>query len=223
VPPTRTRAARPPRGVRRPQQARSRRTRERVLAAAVAAFEERGFDETTTAAIARRADIGVGTLYAYFPDKRALLLEILDGTVRAIADHVVEALVPERWEGADPRGLVRGVIEAVFGARRISPGLQRILWERYFKDPEFRAAVVALETRILAALEQLLRFLAARGRLRAVDVPAACFVVHTAVEWTASRLVLGEADVTLEAAVDAASDMVTRFLFDDACGDPAPR
>jgi AcrR family transcriptional regulator len=210
----RPRTAAPPRGIRTPQQARSRRTREGILAAAVASFEERGYDETTTAAIARRAEIGVGTLYAYFPDKRALLLEILDGTVRAIADHVVESLVPERWREGDPRSHIRAVIESVFGARMISPGIQRILWERYFKDPEFRAAVQHLENRVREALETLLGALAAEGRLRALDAHAASFLIHTSVEWTASRLVLGDADVALEAAADAATDMVWRFLFE---------
>jgi AcrR family transcriptional regulator len=181
----------------------------------VAAFEEGGYDETTTAAIARRAGIGVGTLYGYFPDKRALLLEILDGTVRAIADHVVEALVPERWREGDPRAHIRAVIEAVFGSRLITPGIQRILWERYFKDPEFRGAVLALEGRIRAALEALLGALAAEGRLRPIDARAAAFVIHTSVEWTASRLVLGDADVELDATTEAATDMVWRFLFDE--------
>ena len=214
------RAARPrtpalPRGTRTPQQARSRRTRERILLAAVAAFEAGGYDETTTAAIARRAGIGVGTLYAWFPDKRALLLELLDGTVRAIADHVVLALVPERWREGDPREHIRAVIEAVFGARMISPGIQRILWERFFKDPEFRAAVLHIEHRVREALETLLAALAADGRMRPLDAHAAAFVIHTSVEWTASRLVLGDADVPHAAAVEAATEMVWRFLFTD--------
>jgi AcrR family transcriptional regulator len=210
----RARAAAPPRGIRTPQQARSRRSRERALAAAVAAFEERGYDETTTAAIAARAGIGVGTLYAYFPDKRALLLEILGGTVEAISEHVVQSLVPERWREGDPRAHIRAVIEAVFGARQISPGIQRILWERFFKDPEFRAAVQRIEHRVLAAIETLLASLAADGRIRALDPHAAAFVIHTSVEWTASRLVLGDGGMPTELAVDTTTDMVFRFLFD---------
>jgi len=211
--PARPRPSSPPRGSRTPQQARSRRTRERILEAAVAAFEAGGYDETTTAAIARRAGVGVGTLYAWFPDKRALLLEILDGTVRAIADHVVEALVPERWREGDPRAHLRAVIEAVFGARMISPGIQRILWERYFKDPEFRRAVLDLEHRVRGAIETLLEALAADGPFRPLEPRAAAFVIHTSVEWTASRLVLGDADVPHEDAVEAATDMVARFLL----------
>lgn len=208
------RVASAPRGIRTPQQARSRRTRERVLQAAVAAFEQGGFDETTTAAIARRAGIGVGTLYGYFADKRAILLELLDGTVRAIADHVVDGLAPERWRTGDPRGHIRALIEAVFAARHFSPGIQRILWERYFKDPGFRSAVLQIEHRVREALEGLIRSYDGGARLRAVDPHAAAFVIHTAVEWTASRLVLGDDAIESASAVEAATDMVWRFLFD---------
>ena len=51
--------------------------------------------------------------------------------------------------------------------------------------------------------------------MRPLDPHAAAFVIHTSVEWTASRLVLGDADVPHAAAVEAATDMVWRFLFTD--------
>ncbi len=204
-----------PRPVRTPKQARSRRTRDRIVAAAIAAFEEHGYDDTTTAAIARRAGIGVGTLYGYFPDKRKIMLEILDGTVREMSDMVVEALAPERWHDGDPREHVRGVIEAVISSRLISPGIQRILWERHLRDPEFRDAVLAIERRLRGALEELFADLESRGVLRPVGHRAAAFVIHAAVEWIASRHVLGEADVPQPEVVEAATDMIARFLFDE--------
>ena len=102
----------------------------------------------------------------------------------------------------------------VVGSRLISPGVQRILWERHLRDPEFRDANLAIESRVRAALEVLFRALRADGRMRDVDVHAAAFVIHTSIEWVASRLVLGEADVSREDVVAAASDMIARFLFD---------
>ena len=48
-----------PTGTRTPQQARSRRTRERILEAAVDCFETRGYEATTTAAIAEKAGVAV--------------------------------------------------------------------------------------------------------------------------------------------------------------------
>jgi len=200
---------------RTPQQARSRRTREQILKAAVTCFEERGYEETTTAEIARCAHIAVGTFYLYFADKRAILLELLDGTVNEIANYVVQNLRPEAWQHADARASVRALIDALFHTRTINPGLQRILWERYFKDPRFRAAVQVIEHRIRAAMLELFAVLAAEGHLRVTDLDAAAFVVYTAVEWTASRLVLEEGDIQIEPVVEAASDMVSRFLFRD--------
>jgi AcrR family transcriptional regulator len=180
----------------------------------VACFEEHGYDATTTALIARRARIAVGTLYAYFPDKRIILLELLADTMRAIADHVVQGLDPEAWRQGDPRQHVRSLIDAVFHARTFQPGVQRILWERYFKDPDFRTAVEAIESEVRGAMQRLVTVLKQEGRVRVRDGASAAFVVYTAVEWSAARLMLGSADEkAIEAAVEAASDMVSRFLF----------
>lgn len=205
-----------PRGTRTPQQARSRRTREKVLEAALACFEELGYDEATTAAIAKRARVAVGTLYGYFSDKRDVLLEVLDRTLREVADQVIRGLDPRLWREGDLRESVRRLIDAVFHARTVSPGIQRIIWERYFKDPEFRRAVETIEVRVLHAIEALLAALDAEGRLRVRDVGIAAFLIHTSTEWSAARLMLGESDPRrVDAAVEATTDMITRFLLRD--------
>lgn len=106
------------RAVRVPQQARSRRTRQRILDAAADCFEALGYDETTTAEIARRAGIAVGSVYDYFRDKRAILLEIQHDTTEQVADLVVQGLAPAAWRGADPGDGVRSLLELVFRSRR---------------------------------------------------------------------------------------------------------
>ena len=202
------------RPVRVPQQARSRRTRQRILDAAIESFETLGYDETTTAEIARQAGLAIGSVYDYFRDKRAILLEILRDTVEQMADLVVQGLAPEAWAHADPREGVRRLLDQVFHSRTVRPGVQRILWERFFKDPEIRRAMEAIEQRVRGAIETLLAALRRDGRLRVDDVATAAFVIHLSAEWTASRLVLGGAPVAIDAAVDAATDMISRYLFD---------
>jgi AcrR family transcriptional regulator len=202
--------------VRVPQQARSRRTRERILEAATDSFEQLGYDETTTAEIARRAGIAVGSVYDYFRDKRAILLELVHDTVEQVADLVVQGLAPETWQHADPRESVRKLLELIFHSRTLRPGLQRILWERFFKDPAVRAAVEAIEDRVRGAVAALLTALQAEGRTRIEDPATAAFVVHLSVEWMASRLVLGGAPVDIDQAVDAATDMISRYIFEEA-------
>ncbi|WP_419838850.1 TetR/AcrR family transcriptional regulator [Candidatus Poriferisodalis sp.] len=48
--------------------------RRRIVAAATALFQEKGFEDTTTAEIAKAAGIGAGTLYLYVESKEDLLV-----------------------------------------------------------------------------------------------------------------------------------------------------
>lgn len=71
-----------------PSQERSRRTVERILAAAAVVFDEAGYAGATTNDIAREAGISIGSLYQYFPHKDALLVEMahrhVDSVVAAV-------------------------------------------------------------------------------------------------------------------------------------------
>ncbi|MEN9822232.1 MAG: hypothetical protein RLZ04_658 [Actinomycetota bacterium] len=66
-----------------PRQERSRRTVERILDAAARIFHEQGYAAATTNDIADEADVSVGSLYQYFPNKDALLVAL---TTRHIGD-----------------------------------------------------------------------------------------------------------------------------------------
>src|SRR5450755_3726444 len=57
----------------RPQRADARRNCEHLLAQAAEAFAERGADDVSLEEIARRAGVGIGTLYRHFPTRQALL------------------------------------------------------------------------------------------------------------------------------------------------------
>ena len=58
--------------VTRPKRADARRNYEKVLTAAREAFAEGG-ESTALEEIARRAGVGIGTLYRHFPNRQALL------------------------------------------------------------------------------------------------------------------------------------------------------
>lgn len=208
-------AAAPARAVRIPQQARSRRTREAVLEAAIECFEGNGYDETTTAMIASKAGIGVGTLYGYFRDKREILLELLDRTVAELADVIIERLDPARWDGGDPRETVSALIDAIFHTQRLRPGLQRILWERYFKDDEFRRPFEAIRDRIREAVEQFADSLAERGLLRDIDRESASFVIVNAVQWNATQAFVFGTPELIDQTAATTADLVSRFVFRD--------
>ena len=82
----------------KPLRADARRNREKVLAAARAVFAEQGVDAQMDD-VARRADVGVGTVYRHFPTKDALLNALTDELFEVIAAHAREMLeLDDPWE-----------------------------------------------------------------------------------------------------------------------------
>ena len=167
--------------------------------------------------IATRARIGVGTLYGYFRDKREILFELLDRTVGEIAEIVLARLQPESWQGRDPREHVRALIDAVFHMQTLQPGIQSILWERYFKDPDFHEPVEAMRERLREAVVAFARAVDGQsGALRkGLDLDAAALTVVNAVQWNALHTFMHGTHEDLHVAAAATSDMVARYLFHD--------
>ena len=206
-------SASPERDVRIPQQARSRRTRERVLEAATECFERHGYDDTTTAMIAGRAGIGVGTLYSYFRDKREILLELLVRVGDQLGEVVGSRLDPEAWRGGHPAQHARNLIDAVFHLQTLRPGMQRVLWERYFKDPDFHEPMEEVREGLRATVEQFARAVDPALLREGLDLRAASLTVVNAVQWNALHAFIHGSKEQIATAARATADMVERYLF----------
>jgi AcrR family transcriptional regulator len=102
------------------------RNREKLLTAAAEEFAERGA-AASLEAIAKRAGVGIGTLYRHFPTREALVSEAYAaevGDLRAAADELLTAHAPDealaRWldRFVDYSATKRGMGEAINGDAR---------------------------------------------------------------------------------------------------------
>jgi AcrR family transcriptional regulator len=82
----------------RPKRADARRNYENVLAAARSAFAERG-PSASLEEIARRAGVGIGTLYRNFPNRQALLEAVYVDELESLCHSAAEFEGMEPWEG----------------------------------------------------------------------------------------------------------------------------
>jgi AcrR family transcriptional regulator len=71
-------------GGQRPMRADAQRNYARLLSAAMAAFTEHGADDASLEEIARRAGVGIGTLYRHFPTRQSLLEAVYRDQVEAL-------------------------------------------------------------------------------------------------------------------------------------------
>jgi AcrR family transcriptional regulator len=81
----------------RPKRADARRNYEKVLAAAREAFAEGG-ESTALEEIARRAGVGIGTLYRHFPNRQALLEALYVDEVEEVCRSAGELDGLDPWE-----------------------------------------------------------------------------------------------------------------------------
>jgi AcrR family transcriptional regulator len=83
----------------KPLRADARRNHERILKAARAVFADQGMHSQIDD-VAKRAKVGVGTVYRHFPTKEALVEALVRERFEEIAGYALEALEREdAWEG----------------------------------------------------------------------------------------------------------------------------
>ena len=86
-------------------------TRARLLDAALAAFLDRGYEPTTLAEITARADLGTGTLYLYFSDKRTLYEGVVRRALSGVYAQWSAVAAGERDQSAQLLSMVEVAVE----------------------------------------------------------------------------------------------------------------
>jgi AcrR family transcriptional regulator len=76
---------------RTPSQVRSRETFEAICAAAADLIADEGITALNTNAVAQRAGVSITSVYAYFPDKWAIVQELFDRFERLRVEYVADA------------------------------------------------------------------------------------------------------------------------------------
>ena len=99
--------------VREPQQARSRRTLERIVQAALDILEQDGPGGLTVQAVVSRARSSVGSFYARFAGKEDLLRYLGERMWEEAAARWEEALASRRWDELELDALIEGSVSVL--------------------------------------------------------------------------------------------------------------
>lgn len=126
--------------------------RRAILDAAAGCFALEGFEKTSTAAICRAAGISSGSLFHYFPSKRAVFVGIFTEDTR---DN--EELLAAAAELDDAWAAVLSVVDRL-AEPLVVPGIVRLVLEaaaQAARDPEFAALIRANDERMRVGLAGL--------------------------------------------------------------------
>jgi AcrR family transcriptional regulator len=110
---------------RKPKQRRARQTVDAILGAVIRILKREGFDAITTNHIAEVAGVSIGSLYQYFPDKRAIFVALHQRHVDEIDRMIETKLVEHASSSLDD--LVRAMVEGMVDAHASDPELYELL------------------------------------------------------------------------------------------------
>jgi len=109
---------------RQPVQQRSAKRVEQMLDASAELIDEVGYEALTTTLIAKRAGVAVGSLYQFFPDKRAVVQALtqrnLDRFMAAVSERLAKEDPGHWWDVVD------SVLDIYLDMHRAVPGFSKV-------------------------------------------------------------------------------------------------
>lgn len=187
-----------------PEQDRSRQTVKAIVEAAAHILIKHGYDAFTTNRVAERAGVSIGSLYQYFPNKDALLSELMRRHLVDI-EQSVEAMAA-RALTAPLADVIHDGIQQNVQSHLIDPELHRVLseevprlggmdWKKAFGE--------RMEMRVRGMLE------ARRNEIVVGDIDLAVYIVTRTVEAVVHNAVTRQ---TKAIASGALAEELTRML-----------
>jgi AcrR family transcriptional regulator len=189
------------------------KTKASIIQAAIQLMMERGYQGTTVADIAEKADVALSTVFAHFPSKDDIVFHFYPALQVSFSD-ALEKRAPgqstldafQSWVEKELASFVTPTNRELQTLRRIIKSEERLLAQEHYRLAYFEKAFAAsiakdlgdapedLRPRILAGaalgammamLENLRR--GDRGRVRRFPIDLVIGMLEAGIEWTAGR------------------------------------
>jgi AcrR family transcriptional regulator len=165
--------------------------RQRIRAAARELFSKHGYEVATLRQIAKRAHVGLGTLFNYVQDKRDLVFLIFNEELAAVTDEALRAAEAHN-------SLVDQLIDIYrphYHYFSKDPPLSRILLQEltFYSEGKQAATFHEIRERLISGIEKVIRTAQYDQRIRTKEDPAIVarhifFVCSGAIRWWIARL-----------------------------------
>ncbi|WNE94365.1 TetR/AcrR family transcriptional regulator [Streptomyces luomodiensis] len=198
-----------------PRQARAELTRQRILTAAAHVFAEYGYAAGTTNRIAERARVSIGSLYQYYPNKDAILVELLTRHLDA-----GEAAVRRRQQEELPDSLeeiMRGLVRTAIENHLDDPRLLRVMVEHGRQVPGLIEKMARRERERIAYIRELLE---SHPEAVVEDTEVAARLIVTTIERVVHVLIAAPDTVDPARLENELVAMVIRYLTGAPAGPP---
>lgn len=142
--------------IRVPQQKRSIEKKERIITVAYQLFNEKGYFGTNTVDIAVAANISTGSVYAYFKDKKDILLICLKRYGIEVQQMICDKLVTINLNN-DIQEIIKEVIFAFMESHRLSQKFHDEIASLRYLDEDVKKFFVREEAVLMTVIVEQLK------------------------------------------------------------------
>jgi AcrR family transcriptional regulator len=197
-------------GARIPVQQRGIETRKRLMEAGERAFARRGYHDVIADEIAREAGVAVGSFYAYFNNKHALFLEMLDDYtargVQAINESLASFPLNTTQQLEQP---IAKMISVLIDMHKDSPELLKESLRMALYDEEIKERVERISGLVLQILQEALSNM--NRKLKKRERESIAYMLYYAVEGVVHRMTLNEDKIDQKRVMRELSRMVASY------------
>lgn len=183
-------------------------TREAIITAALKAFKEIGFANTTVENIMERADLGYGTFYQYFSNKQELLNFLADQVINSLESYVV----PKEKVNVMERLLfgVKGYLKLYISHQEIIFALKEAMTvDRSFEE-KWEQIRVKLQQRVEHDIVRSMK----KGYCREVNHSVAILAIVSMMEGLANHVVtINASPDELDKVAESLTDLIYYAVF----------
>lgn len=201
---------------RTPVQKRGVETKKKIIEAAEDLFAEKGYYKTNALEIAARAGVATGSFYAYFNNKKEVLIEIIRNFYAATTEKVLNAYnIQVRDNTTDNyregKKLIHYMIRALYEAHTVKPSLHRELLAMALMDREIEDISREEDRKVIAAMTSL--FNEYKKYIRVKDPEATAILLHRVGDEIIHHIRIRGADIDGKRLLAELEDMVCRYLL----------
>jgi AcrR family transcriptional regulator len=186
-------------------------TREKLINAAKVLILEKGYHNTNSNEIAKKAGVAVGSFYLYFSDKKGILLEILKNHLDEVDRDYFSKNIESMILFNDTNELIQALIKtAYFYFTRDS----KLFYEANAligSVPEIEALYKEHEKKMLAKTREML--IRSKDKLKRKDIDMAAVMVNNVIESLIQTIIEIEDKEKRTKYLNELSNMIHAYLF----------
>ena len=207
---------------REPKQERGKLTREKLLGGGKKLFSKYSYHNVHAGDIAKEAGVAVGSFYAYFNNKRDLIIALSEEYVRD-AKYRIFSLIQDdslKVDNIDLENIIYNLLKAAISVHKESSAFLSELIRMSFNDIKIKEQLDKLNIQIIHVLEENIRKL--NNRIPDKQIKALAYVLYYASEGVVHQIMLNPGEINEKKAAKILAGIFSPYIKKEILGKEFP-